>query len=165
MASFFQFPEVCENNSLWEIIGYDMLCIIIIDVFVVIQDFVIQGEKPVLWPVWFRAALPGMISVYITVYYEMGDVSSVLRYRTLRMCHSFEVSCHCISSVQTCSVIQIVTTLYSFWLNSTNVEYFGSFGYLFIFWNQLGQGMFKFFSAILTLPDIANSYYFVSEDK
>ncbi|XP_057525663.1 uncharacterized protein LOC130805064 isoform X2 [Amaranthus tricolor] len=63
MASFFQFPE----------------------------DFVIQGEEPVLWPVWFRAALPGMISVYIIVYYEMGDVSSVLRYRTLRMCHSFEV--------------------------------------------------------------------------
>lgn len=36
MASFFQFPEVCENNFLWEIIGYDMLCIIIIDVFVVL---------------------------------------------------------------------------------------------------------------------------------
>ncbi|XP_021845470.1 uncharacterized protein [Spinacia oleracea] len=55
------------------------------------EDFIIQGEEPVLWPVWFRAAIPGMMSLYITVYYEMGDVSSIMRYRTLRMCHFFEV--------------------------------------------------------------------------
>ncbi|KAL2900811.1 Trafficking protein particle complex subunit 8 [Bienertia sinuspersici] len=56
MASFFQFPE----------------------------DFIIQGEEPILWPVWFRAASPGMVSLYISIYYETGDVSSIMRYRTLR---------------------------------------------------------------------------------
>ncbi|XP_021755995.1 trafficking protein particle complex subunit 8-like [Chenopodium quinoa] len=55
------------------------------------EDFVIQGEEPVLWPIWFRAALPGMISLYLTIYYEVGDESSVMRYRTLRMCHICEV--------------------------------------------------------------------------
>lgn len=55
------------------------------------EDFSVQGEEPVLCPVWFRAALPGMISLYITIYYEMGDASSIMRYRTLRMCHIFEV--------------------------------------------------------------------------
>ncbi|KMT11297.1 hypothetical protein BVRB_5g109810 isoform A [Beta vulgaris subsp. vulgaris] len=63
MASIFQFPE----------------------------EFVIQGEEPLLWPIWFRAALPGTISLHMTIYYEMGDVLSIMRYRTLRMCHIFEV--------------------------------------------------------------------------
>lgn len=74
-----------------------------IDVWTTFQDFIIQGEEPVLWPVWFRAAIPGMMSLYITVYYEMGDVSSIMRYRTLRMCHFFEVYHSSVSSVLCCA--------------------------------------------------------------
>lgn len=55
------------------------------------EDLVIQGKEPVLWPLWFRAALPGSISLHITIYYEVGDVSVVMRYRTLRMSYNFEV--------------------------------------------------------------------------
>ncbi|KAJ8426195.1 hypothetical protein Cgig2_008912 [Carnegiea gigantea] len=54
------------------------------------EDLVIQGKEPVLWPLWFRAALPGSISLHITIYYEVGDVSVVMRYRTLRMSYNFE---------------------------------------------------------------------------
>lgn len=67
----------------------------------VLQEFVIQGEEPLLWPIWFRAALPGTISLHMTIYYEMGDVLSIMRYRTLRMCHIFEVC--------------VYTAFYSFW--------------------------------------------------
>lgn len=55
------------------------------------QDTLVQGETPLLWPLWFRAAVPGSFSLYITVYYEMGDISSVLKYRTLRMHYDLQV--------------------------------------------------------------------------
>ncbi|GAY32901.1 hypothetical protein CUMW_004660 [Citrus unshiu] len=51
----------------------------------------IQGETPLLWPLWYRAAVPGKISLSITIYYEMGDVSSVIKYRLLRMHYNLEV--------------------------------------------------------------------------
>ncbi|XP_068342385.1 uncharacterized protein [Pyrus communis] len=56
-----------------------------------LEDTIIQGETPLLWPLWFRAAAPGNISLYITIYYEMGDTSSSMRYRTLRMHYNLQV--------------------------------------------------------------------------
>ncbi|XP_050384005.1 uncharacterized protein LOC126800653 isoform X2 [Argentina anserina] len=55
------------------------------------EDTTIQGEKPLLWPLWFRAALPGDISLDISIYYEMGDMSSSIKYRTLRMHYNLQV--------------------------------------------------------------------------
>lgn len=57
----------------------------------VFQDTLIQGETPLLWPVWLRAAVPGDINLYMTIYYEVGDTSSVMRYRTLRMHYNLQV--------------------------------------------------------------------------
>lgn len=57
----------------------------------VFQDTSIQGKTPLLWPLWLRAAVPGYISLYITVYYEMGDISSIIKYRTLRMHYDLQV--------------------------------------------------------------------------
>ncbi|KAG7958379.1 hypothetical protein I3843_10G018400 [Carya illinoinensis] len=60
-------------------------------VFLFPKETLIQGEMPLLWPLWLRAAVPGHISLYISVYYEMGDISSVMRYRTLRMHYNLQV--------------------------------------------------------------------------
>ncbi|KAL9264874.1 Trafficking protein particle complex subunit 8-like protein [Drosera capensis] len=55
------------------------------------EDLVIQGDKPVLWPIWLRAAAPGPISLYMVVYYEVDEASSIMRYRILRLCYNLEV--------------------------------------------------------------------------
>ncbi|KAK3031415.1 hypothetical protein RJ639_036156 [Escallonia herrerae] len=55
------------------------------------KDATIHGGTPFVWPLWLRAAAPGHISLYITLYYEMGDLSAVMRYRTLRMHYVLEV--------------------------------------------------------------------------
>ncbi|KAF2289607.1 hypothetical protein GH714_037427 [Hevea brasiliensis] len=60
-------------------------------VFLFPEDISIEGERPLLWPLWLRAAVPGTISLYIVIYYEMGDASSVMRYRTLRMHYNLQV--------------------------------------------------------------------------
>ncbi|XP_059462278.1 uncharacterized protein LOC132191337 isoform X3 [Corylus avellana] len=60
-------------------------------VFLFPKDTSIQGKTPLLWPLWLRAAVPGYISLYITVYYEMGDISSIIKYRTLRMHYDLQV--------------------------------------------------------------------------
>lgn len=54
-------------------------------------DTSIQGETPLLWPLWFRAAVPGDISLYMSIYYEIEDISSVIRYRTLRLHYNVQV--------------------------------------------------------------------------
>jgi hypothetical protein len=51
----------------------------------------VQGENPLLWPLWFRAAVPGNISLQVVIYYEMGDQSSAMRYRILRMHYNLQV--------------------------------------------------------------------------
>lgn len=61
------------------------------NVFLFPEDVSIQGETPLLWSLWFRAAVPGNISLYMTIYYEMEDMSSTMRYRTLRMHYNFQV--------------------------------------------------------------------------
>ncbi|XP_057951278.1 uncharacterized protein LOC131146026 isoform X2 [Malania oleifera] len=60
-------------------------------VFLFPEDVLIQGEAPFLWPIWLRAAVPGNISLYVIIYYEMGDSSNVMKYRTLRMNYNLEV--------------------------------------------------------------------------
>ncbi|XP_048236072.1 trafficking protein particle complex subunit 8 isoform X2 [Ricinus communis] len=61
------------------------------DIFVFPEDISIEREKPLSWPLWLRAAVPGKISLYMVVYYEMGDASSIMRYRTLRMQYDLQV--------------------------------------------------------------------------
>lgn len=51
----------------------------------------ISEREAFMWPLWFRAAAPGSISLCITIYYEVEDLSAVIRYRTLRMHYSLEV--------------------------------------------------------------------------
>lgn len=75
-----------------------------------LQDSSIQGETPLMWPLWLRAAVPGNISMYITIYYEIKDVSSIIKYRMLRM-HYY---------VQVCaSMLEIVFLFYLFSLLCT----------------------------------------------
>lgn len=61
------------------------------DTFLFPQDTTIQGGTPLLLPLWLRAAVPGNISLYISIYYEMEDVSNIMRYRILRMHYSIQV--------------------------------------------------------------------------
>lgn len=55
------------------------------------EDLSNSWQAPLKWPLWFRAAAAGSISLYITLYYEMEDESSVIKYRTLRMHYNVEV--------------------------------------------------------------------------
>ncbi|KAG8376802.1 hypothetical protein BUALT_Bualt09G0101800 [Buddleja alternifolia] len=60
-------------------------------IFMFPETTTISWEKPLMWPLWFRAAAAGSISLYITIYYEMEDGSMVITYRTLRMHYNLEV--------------------------------------------------------------------------
>ncbi|KAG4928503.1 hypothetical protein JHK85_054989 [Glycine max] len=60
-------------------------------VFLFPEGTSVQGETPFLWPLWFRAAVPGDTSLYMSIYYEMGDASSVIKYRTLRLHYNVQV--------------------------------------------------------------------------
>ncbi|TYG48033.1 hypothetical protein ES288_D11G390700v1 [Gossypium darwinii] len=55
------------------------------------EDISVQEETSLSWPLWFRAAVPGNIPLYITIYYEMEGVSSIMKYRTLRMHYNLQV--------------------------------------------------------------------------
>ncbi|KAE9446343.1 hypothetical protein C3L33_21763, partial [Rhododendron williamsianum] len=54
------------------------------------RDALVYGETPFTWPLWLRAATHGNISLYLTLYYEMGDTSTVMKYRILRMHYNLE---------------------------------------------------------------------------
>lgn len=60
-------------------------------IFVFPEKRGISWEMPLKWPVWFRAAEAGTISLCITIYYEIEDESSILTYRMLRMHYNLEV--------------------------------------------------------------------------
>ncbi|KAG5524716.1 hypothetical protein RHGRI_031404 [Rhododendron griersonianum] len=60
-------------------------------VFLFPEDALVYGETPFTWPLWLRAATHGNISLYLTLYYEMGDTSTVMKYRILRMHYNLEV--------------------------------------------------------------------------
>lgn len=55
------------------------------------EDVIIQGETTFSWPLWLRAATPGSIPLNISIYYEMENASSDMRYRTLRMHYTIQV--------------------------------------------------------------------------
>ncbi|CAH8387707.1 unnamed protein product [Eruca vesicaria subsp. sativa] len=55
------------------------------------KDISLQGERSLRWPLWLRAAIPGTISLYFTIYYEMENVSSIMKYRTLRMHYNLKI--------------------------------------------------------------------------
>ncbi|KAJ8754464.1 hypothetical protein K2173_005625 [Erythroxylum novogranatense] len=55
------------------------------------EDVSIQAGAPFSWPLWFRAAVPGNFSLHTVIYYEMGDASSGMKYRTLRMHYNLQV--------------------------------------------------------------------------
>ncbi|CAN6811358.1 hypothetical protein Bca4012_000863 [Brassica carinata] len=55
------------------------------------KDVSLKGDKSLRWPLWLRAAIPGTISLYFTIYYEMENVSSIMKYRTLRMHYNLKV--------------------------------------------------------------------------
>ncbi|EPS62342.1 hypothetical protein M569_12447, partial [Genlisea aurea] len=61
------------------------------DVFVFPNTVAICDELPLQWPLWFRAAAPGSISLLMAIYYETEDGSSIITYRTLRMQYNLEV--------------------------------------------------------------------------
>ncbi|KAK6942524.1 TRAPP III complex, Trs85, partial [Dillenia turbinata] len=73
-------------------------------IFTFPEDVHVQGDTPFLWPIWLRAAVPGNISLYITVYYEIEDESSIMRYRTLCMCYNLEVLPSLDVSFQICPI-------------------------------------------------------------
>ncbi|KAL6894210.1 hypothetical protein ACP4OV_008308 [Aristida adscensionis] len=54
------------------------------------EDIEVQGGGALSWPIWFHAATPGKISLYISLYYEI-EGSSDITYRTLRMHYNLEV--------------------------------------------------------------------------
>ncbi|CAI0405938.1 unnamed protein product [Linum tenue] len=60
-------------------------------VFLFPEDVAIKGDKPLLWPLWLRAAVPENFLLYIIIYYEMEDASSVMKYRTLRLHYNLQV--------------------------------------------------------------------------
>ncbi|CAF2345189.1 unnamed protein product [Brassica napus] len=60
-------------------------------VFAFPKDVSLQGDRSLRWPLWLRAAIPGTMSLYFTIYYEMENVSSIMKYRTLRMHYSLQV--------------------------------------------------------------------------
>ncbi|KAL8255725.1 hypothetical protein R6Q59_030792 [Mikania micrantha] len=55
------------------------------------KDTIIHKETPFFLPLWFRAATPGNMSLYLTIYYEIEDKSTAMRYRILRAHHMLEV--------------------------------------------------------------------------
>ncbi|XP_073148727.1 uncharacterized protein [Henckelia pumila] len=60
-------------------------------VFVFPETEPICWEKPLMWPLWFRAAVAGNVSLCITIYYEVEEKSTLIIYRTLRMHYKLEV--------------------------------------------------------------------------
>ncbi|KAE8671679.1 SYP121 protein [Hibiscus syriacus] len=54
------------------------------------EDVSVQEETSLSWPLWFHAAVPGNIPLYITIYYET-EGSSIMKYRTLRMHYNLQV--------------------------------------------------------------------------
>ncbi|VFQ62580.1 unnamed protein product [Cuscuta campestris] len=60
-------------------------------VFLFPEDMVIVEGSPSLWNLWLRAAAPGNVSLYVTIYYEMKDMTSIMKYRTLRMQFNMKV--------------------------------------------------------------------------
>ncbi|XP_022766944.1 trafficking protein particle complex subunit 8-like isoform X2 [Durio zibethinus] len=87
-----EFPACLEKKmNVEQIGGHANVNKMLQNVFHFPEDISMQEETSLSWPLWFHAAVPGNISLYITIYYEMGDVSSIMKYRTLRMYYNLQV--------------------------------------------------------------------------
>ncbi|KAF7851940.1 hypothetical protein BT93_L1651 [Corymbia citriodora subsp. variegata] len=60
-------------------------------VFLFPEETIVQGDTSFLWPLWLHAAVPGKVSLYIILYYEIENPESIIKYRTLRMLYNLEV--------------------------------------------------------------------------
>lgn len=87
--------------------------------YTLFQDTSIQGDTPLLWPLWFRAAVPGDISLYMSIYYEIEDISSVIRYRTLRLHYNVQVSITCTEIKTFWASVVFISPHYTVILNYT----------------------------------------------
>lgn len=88
---------MCSLRSGWSTYTIISLAVLTEDVVIILLTFYLQTtssswEMPAKWPLWFRAAADGNVSLCITIYYEMEDGSSVITYRTLRMHYNVEVN-------------------------------------------------------------------------
>ncbi|KAI3993969.1 hypothetical protein MKX01_002982 [Papaver californicum] len=54
------------------------------------EDVTVGGEQTLSWPLWLQLGDPGSISLFISIYYEMEDISSGMNFRTLRMHYDLE---------------------------------------------------------------------------
>ncbi|KAL6521190.1 hypothetical protein OROGR_017759 [Orobanche gracilis] len=88
-------------------------------VFVFPQNTTSSWETPLKWPLWFRAAAAGSISLYVTIYYEIGDGLSVITYRTLRMRYNLEVLPSLEVSLQTSPCLSRLQEFHV-WVNVVN---------------------------------------------
>ncbi|KAG9443300.1 hypothetical protein H6P81_014640 [Aristolochia fimbriata] len=55
------------------------------------ESTVIQGGSTFSWPLWMHTGVPGRISLFISIYYEVENSSSEMNYRILRMVYELEV--------------------------------------------------------------------------
>lgn len=73
-------------------VSFMLILLQILTILFFVQDIEIQAGATLSWPIWFHAATPGNVSLYISIYYEM-ESSSDIKYRTLRMHYNLEVTC------------------------------------------------------------------------
>lgn len=86
-----QFPTCLERKSSRQSSLRSKTDIVSDDIFLFPEDTTVVDGAPISCPLWLRAAAPGKLSLYLSVFYEMGDTSSVMTYRTLRLHFNIEV--------------------------------------------------------------------------
>ncbi|PHT99018.1 hypothetical protein BC332_32011 [Capsicum chinense] len=86
-----QFPACLERKSSRQSSLRSKTDIVSDDIFLFPEDTTVVDGAPISCPLWLRAAAPGKLSLYLSVFYEMGDTSSVMTYRTLRLHFNIEV--------------------------------------------------------------------------
>ncbi|XVF76076.1 hypothetical protein PTKIN_Ptkin13bG0237100 [Pterospermum kingtungense] len=87
-----QFPACLEKKmNVQQRGGHANVNQVLDNVFHFPEDISVLEETSLSWPLWFHAAVPGNISLYITIYYEIEDISNIMKYRTLCMHYSLQV--------------------------------------------------------------------------
>lgn len=60
-------------------------------IFTFPKDISIEGDSTLLWPLWLHTGEAGMISLSMSIYYEMQTPSEYMNYRLLRMHYNVQV--------------------------------------------------------------------------
>lgn len=60
-------------------------------IFTFPKDISIEGESTLLWPLWLHTGEAGMISLTMSIYYEMQTPSEYMNYRIMRMHYNVQV--------------------------------------------------------------------------